>query len=124
MFWGTIFCRSLFSAGCCFGARIFLGPIGQEAKAKTVIISGLAVTAGQFLVVDYCVSLGCYCTHCCIVLPSSALFPVVACTQVPSSAHGIDSSVVYNSAYGIDSSLVQNSANVIDSGIVYIKVSK
>jgi len=42
------FGRSLFSAGCCFGVRIFLGPIGQEAKA--VIISGLAVTAGQFLV--------------------------------------------------------------------------
>ena len=33
-----------------FWGRIFLGPIWQEADAKTVIISGLAVTAGQFLV--------------------------------------------------------------------------
>ena len=33
-----------------FWDKFFLGPIGQEAKAKTVIISGLAVTAGQFLV--------------------------------------------------------------------------
>jgi hypothetical protein len=44
------FGRSLFSAGCRFGVQIFLGPIGQEAEAKTVIISVLAVTAGQFLV--------------------------------------------------------------------------
>ena len=28
------------------------GPIGHEAKAKTVIISGIAVTAGQFLVIN------------------------------------------------------------------------
>ena len=41
-----------FSGVLCFGDEFFLGPIDQEAKAKTVIISGLAVTAGQFLVIS------------------------------------------------------------------------
>ena len=45
------FGRSLFSTGCYVLGTNFLGPIGQESKAKTVIISGLAVTAGQFLVI-------------------------------------------------------------------------
>ena len=40
-----------FQWGVMFWGRIFLGPIGQEADAKTVIISGLAVTAGQFPVI-------------------------------------------------------------------------
>jgi len=45
------FGRSLFSTGHYVLRTTFLGPIGQEAKAKTAIISGLAVTAGQFLVI-------------------------------------------------------------------------
>lgn len=46
MFWGRFFVRSLFSAGS-YGLGNFLGPIGHEAIAKTVIIYGFA---GQFLV--------------------------------------------------------------------------
>ena len=38
-------------SGVLFWGTIFLGPIGQEAKAKTVIFSGRAITAGQFLVI-------------------------------------------------------------------------
>ena len=51
-FWDEFFFgRSLFSTGRYVLGTTFLGPIGQEAKAKTAIISGLAVTAGQFLVI-------------------------------------------------------------------------
>ena len=39
-----------FERGVVLGYEFFEGPIGQEAEANTVIISGLAVTAGQFLV--------------------------------------------------------------------------
>ena len=54
--------RSLFPAGSyvlgrffllVFCGRIFLGPTGQEAKEKTVIIYGIAVTASQFLAIVY-----------------------------------------------------------------------
>ena len=48
MFWDDFFCR----AGR-FLRTNFLGPTGQEAKAKTVIIYGIAVTASQFLVIAY-----------------------------------------------------------------------
>jgi hypothetical protein len=46
---GTIF----FAEHGVFCGRIFLGPTGQEAKEKTVIIYGIAVTASQFLVIVY-----------------------------------------------------------------------
>ena len=52
MFWGRFFLAVHYFERGVLGYEFFL-PIGQEAKAKTVIISSLAVTAGQFLVFIY-----------------------------------------------------------------------
>ena len=41
------FAVHFFQRGVMFWGRIFLGPIGQEAKTKTLIFSGLAITAGH-----------------------------------------------------------------------------
>ena len=51
MFLGRFFLPFIIFSGVLFWGTNFLGPIRQEAKAKTVIISSLAVTAGQFLVI-------------------------------------------------------------------------
>ena len=78
MFSGRIFfflAAHYFQRVLCFGDDFFLaahyvrwcvmfwGRIEQEADAKTVIIYGLAVTAGQFLVISKSLENNCYRWH-------------------------------------------------------------